>query len=458
MWTAATTAKGGEDMYVPTGRYRITSQVTSIPVTGQNAFLRMFGDCGGSELVCSGPATHYAFSPRNSVPVIFENLVFLSPTATGGGTDMRGIIGARSRTIVRKCNFVGHSLNGAVIVSDDLFIEDCEIAGVRATFGAIAMVSYARLRAKNVRIIDYGYWKGVNYSKSDSNNLRWIFVQDPITTINSQNGNDEGLIELDNVQFDENAHAWLEMKPSGPGPDGASLNPNNRCVKVIIKNSGGNLGQTAYPNFRGFLIRKTDNVLIEETRFGWADASKVMAEFVDAGHIELRRLRCIAGGPNPNLKGEIIVDSACKSVRDEGSDYATLTSPVPTTGRTREGITWRLQQCGGAVPTGALVVVDPAVDSKVIAAPAHAVIHQVIGVALEAGVLDKRIRVADMGQHVTMISDGVMALGRGAGLAPSKKLAGRVSAAGNNASAVGRATANAPATVDVAVSAFFHVT
>lgn len=454
---AAPVSRGGNSCYAPMPpvRYRITSQVTYIPASGQNSFLRLHGDAGGTEIVCSGPPSHYAFSIRNTVPFIMEDLVLLSPTPTGGGTDMRGIVGNRSKTIVQRCKFFGHSLNGAAIVSDDVYVDQCEFGGLRATFGAIAAVQFARCIVRNTRIIDYGFWKGTNYSKSDGNNLRWIFLQDPLDTTDTQNGNDEGLVLLDNVHFDENAHAWVEFKPEGPGPDGASTYPTHRYQKVVIKRSGGNCGQSppTYPNFRGFKIKQSESVDIAGCRFGWADQDRVGIELVDAGDVRLRALHAVAGVPNPNLRVEVTADASTRLVVDEESNYWRLRSSAARTYVVRAGSVAELRVASAAIPANVFAV-ETGSAGKVARAAVDTEATEACGVVLDAAAADGDfVRVCGKsGEVCTVLSDGTTAIAPGdlLGLSTAPATPGYV-AARTTGGTVARARTGAPATLGAAV-------
>jgi len=329
---------GGGSLFVPDGRYAIITPVTvdfagramsvTIQGTPSSATGGANGDLGAglnltAEFLIKTGVGRNAFALRNLTTLLVTDLVFIGdPTVADDAKIALSIIGIDDATL-RRCEFYGLATfgpGGAIVYAEGsgLLIADSAFLGCAANSGASSSIvqtySWKQITVTGTRFVDYGnrpdYYSKTTYQSPFS----WVCVGGaaPLTNVSARRD-----VIIKDVFFDEGAYLALAVKPevfAVPGGGAISLlYVSNLFVNVT------NLGQV------GLLIHSVDNVLIENSHFGWSHNARGAMEIAYVKNVLLNQIECVLSADT------ISADSTVEELSVINSVYATLNSQAPTT-------------------------------------------------------------------------------------------------------------------------------
>lgn len=329
---------GGGTLFVPDGHYAITTTV-SVDFSGRASAITIQGtpsalpppgpgDFGAglgltAELHIKTGADHDAIILRNLDTLLVQDLVFIGdPNAIDDARITLTISGVDDTTLLR-CEFYGlltFSAGGAIVYAEasGLKIADSAFLGCGANSGTYAPIiqayAWTGISLTGTRFVDYGTRPGYYSKTTYMPPFSWLSVGGaaPLTNLSPRRD-----IVIRDVLFDEGAFYGLSVRPDFfPLPGGGAI--SLLYISQLYQNVT-NLGEV------GLRVQNVDNVLIEDSHFGWSHNTRGAMDLSYVKNAVLDQLECVDSATT------IIAGPTVRELSVINSIYEVLDSQAPIT-------------------------------------------------------------------------------------------------------------------------------
>jgi len=329
---------GGGNLFVPDGHYAIITPV-SVDFAGRASAITIQGtpSAGGgpppgdygaglgltAEFHIKTGAAANALTLRNLSTLLVEDLVFIGdPAVTEDARITLTVSGINDATLLR-CEFYGllsFAEGGAIVYAEasGLQIIDSAFLGCGANSGnytpIVQIYAWKGITITGTRFVDYGTRPGYYSKTTYMSPFAWVSVGGaaPLTNLSPRRD-----IAMKDVLFDEGAYYALSVRPDiftvANGGAISSLYLSQLYVNVT------NLGEV------GLRIQNVDNVLIENSHFGWSHNSRGAMDLAYVKNALLSEIECVLSA------NTIIAQPTVAELSVINSVYQTLDSQAPVT-------------------------------------------------------------------------------------------------------------------------------
>jgi len=418
----APATNGPLDLFIPPGFFKVASQPTMWNLSGKGTSLRIRGAGDASILSCAVGSANWMLAIENiSGQLSLEDFAVQGTSSTAGGDCNYGIyLGGISMVNIRRVHFDWISATTAVVYSNGsaLYCDSCLFSNAHtnsSSYGTVHCYQVPRLCLDQCYFVDPADLNGQLHSSKANGNAVWVHLSDSIA-VGAIGQLSEAVFR--GCLFDEGASASI-VATGGPTAnieririEHCFLNPmdfGTSCMTLTkvnlveidgLTNSGFNTGLT--PNF------------------------------LTLSYVRNAKLRGMIANPAA-ASNKVSADTNCGLVEFDSCDanvLAALASSAAATiwkGQVASpdlGALSDVRSSGAAVSAGALV--KPSGTAFVPLATTDDS-GACAGVSLDAAAgSGSNIRVARIGQPVTVLNDGGAAIAVGDKIIPSATTAGQV--------------------------------
>jgi hypothetical protein len=216
---ASMDAAGGGRLFVD-GIFLLTEPVSqSFAATFTETRISIIGTGTNSALIIGTDANEDAITLSN-VAVDMDDFGVIG-VADATADARRVLMLTNCATVMRRMILQGLLASEAVVLNTggSLDQEQCNYGGSFVpgnsgyTQAVVDNVNWYGFRDRGSSFIDYGYWRGLELSKTgQSGTLAWIRAQNPIGTLGARQ---EGVFELNGTIFDENTNGGVVVRSTG---------------------------------------------------------------------------------------------------------------------------------------------------------------------------------------------------------------------------------------------------
>lgn len=334
---------GGGDLFVPDGHYAIVTPV-AVDFAARASSITIYGTPSSSppgptgdlgrglnltaEFVIKAGAAQTALLLENLDTLLVQDLVFIGdPTVADDAKIVLSINSVEDATI-RRCEFyglAGFSGGGAIVYAagGKLQIADSAFLGCAANSGlttSIVQIYYWKgIVVSGTRFVDYGNRPGYYSKTTYMSPFSWLCVGGAAPLSNLSPRRD---VIIKDVFLDEGAYFALTVMPEVFAvPAGGAISllyVSNLFVNVT------NLGAV------GLLVHSVDNVVIENSHFGWSHNATGAMELTFVKNALLNEIECVLSADRISAADSVGELSVINSVYNTLDSQAGVTRVITT--------------------------------------------------------------------------------------------------------------------------------